>query len=293
MKRFKKIYVEITNVCNLKCSFCSEMKRAPAFMKEETFRSILDQITPFTDYIYLHVKGEPLLHPQIDRFLDLAYEKGLKVNLTTNGTLIEKQALMLMSKPALRQINFSLHSFGESGQILSEDEYFSRIFSFIQSSLKNSETIMSLRLWNHDQSDSSTLASNKNCEVLTRIERAFQLPYKIDEKINTAQGVKIADKVYLSLESEFEWPSLEQKEDFGSGFCYALKSQAAILVDGTVVPCCLDADGVIKLGNVLSTPFAEIIEGERAEKIFSGFKRREVVESLCRGCTYRKRFNRI
>ena len=291
MKRFKKVYVEITNVCNLRCSFCSEMKRAPEFMKVETFRSILDQITPFTDYIYLHVKGEPLLHPELDSFLDLAYEKGLKVNITTNGTLIDKQASMLMSKPTLRQINFSLHSFGEDGQSESEDEYFGSIFSFIQRSLKQSETIMSLRLWNHDQSDVTTSESNKNREVLTRIERAFKLPYKIDEKINTAQGVKIADKVYLSLESEFEWPSLDQKEGFGKGFCYALKSHAAILVDGTVVPCCLDADGIMNLGNVLITPFSEIIEGDRAEGIFKGFQRREVVEPLCRSCTYRKRFN--
>jgi len=290
LKRFKKIYVEITNVCNLNCHFCSEMKRPAEFMTLETFRKILDQITPFTDYLYFHVKGEPLLHPEIDCFLDLCYEKGLKVNLTTNGTLIHEVADKLLCKPAVRQVNFSLHSYESNEQRDSKEEYLSRIFSFISQSRKQNDMIISLRLWNHDQNGLVASSANKNREVLAHIQRAFQLPFPIQEKLAPSRGIKLAEKVYLSLENEFEWPSLDQTENDRKGFCYALKTQAAILVDGTVVPCCLDGDGIINLGNIRSTPFFEIVAGERAERILKGFQNREVIEDMCRRCTYRKRF---
>lgn len=290
MKRFKKIYVEITNVCNLKCHFCSEMKRTAEFMTLETFRAILDQISPFTDYLYFHVKGEPLLHPEIDLFLDLCHEKGLKVNLTTNGTLIHEVSDKLLQKPALRQVNFSLHSYDSNEQSQSKEAYLRRIFTFISKARTLNAPIISLRLWNHHQNDIASSGESKNREILAYIERALELPFIIHEKLTQSHGIKLAPKVYLSLESEFEWPSLDQTEDCSKGFCYGLKTQAAILVDGTVVPCCLDGDGIINLGNIHNTPFSEIIAGERAERIRQGFLKNKLVEEMCQRCTYRKRF---
>lgn len=260
-------------------------------MSLDSFRSIADQIAPYTDHLCFHVKGEPLLHPELGSFLDLCHEKCLKVNLTTNGTLIQHSADMLLSKPALRQINFSLHSFSGNEQSENKDEYLGKIFAYINRSVSQTDAKISLRLWNHGQIGSETNVENKNCEVLRQIERAFHLPDRIIEKINTGQGIKIAEKVFLSLESVFEWPSMAQKEDSVTGFCHALKSQSAILVDGTVVPCCLDADGIMNLGNIKSSPFSEIIEGERAKMIYRAFQNRRVAEALCRKCTYRKRFD--
>lgn len=122
------------------------------------------------------------------------------------------------------------------------------------------------------------------------LEEAFKLDFRIDEKVLPGSGVKIAPRVYLNQDHEFKWPSLMEPEDDGKGFCHALRSQAAVLVDGTVVPCCLDGEGVINLGNLLQTPFSEIVEGERANNLFYGFSRREAVEELCRKCGYRQRF---
>lgn len=92
LRTFKKVYIEITSVCNLACSFCPPTARAKGLIKVEQFNKILDEIRPHTKYIYLHVKGEPLLHPRIDQLLDAAHAKGFKVNITTNGTLIKKKS---------------------------------------------------------------------------------------------------------------------------------------------------------------------------------------------------------
>ena len=92
MKRFKKVYIEITNVCNLSCNFCPKTGRKLQFSDEERFKEIIEKVKPYTDYVYFHLMGEPLLNKNLARFLDICYENGLKVNITTNGTLLENSA---------------------------------------------------------------------------------------------------------------------------------------------------------------------------------------------------------
>lgn len=290
MKKFKKFYVEITSICNLACSFCPQTQRKANFISIDDFTKRLDEIKPHTDYIYFHVKGEPLMHPKIDQLLDIAHEKGLKVNITTNGTLLHKTKHKIMTKPALRQMNFSLHSFDGHEGSQDKDGYVSSILNYVKEATAETKMIISLRLWNLTEDNMTNAQKNRNREILELIEREFNLDYRIEEKVVPGSGVKIAERVYLNQDHEFQWPDLKAEEDDGKGFCYALRNQAAILVDGTVVPCCLDGEGIINLGNVNNTPFSEIIESERANNIVDGFSRREAVEELCRKCGYRKRF---
>lgn len=271
------------------CSFCPPTARAKGLIKVEQFNKILDEIRPHTKYIYLHVKGEPLLHPRIDQLLDAAHAKGFKVNITTNGTLIKKNREKLLGKPALRQINFSLHSFDGHEGSENREKYLGDILDFVRDA-KDFNTIISYRLWNLQQEHVTDIAARRNRETLEILENEYTLDYRIEEKVQPGKGVKIANNIYLNQDHEFRWPSLLAPEDEGKGFCHALRSQAAILVDGTVVPCCLDGEGVINLGNVNQTSFTEIVEGERANNIVEGFSRREAVEELCRKCGYRQKF---
>ncbi|WP_078427961.1 radical SAM/SPASM domain-containing protein [Alkalihalobacterium alkalinitrilicum] len=290
MKKFKKFYLEITSVCNLACSFCPPTERQKQFISVEDFSKRLDQIKPHTDYIYLHVKGEPLLHPKIDQLLDISYEKGFKVNITTNGTLLRKAKNKIINKPALRQMNFSLHSFDGHEGSTDKEGYVGSILQFIKEATSQSELIVSLRLWNLTEDNLTNVQKKRNREVLEIIENEFNLDYKIEEKVVPGTGVKIAERIYLNQDIEFKWSSLHEEEDEGKGFCHGLRNQAGILANGTVIPCCLDGEGIISLGNINETPFSEIIEGKRANNLYNGFSRREAVEELCRKCGYRKRF---
>jgi len=289
LKTFKKVYIEITSVCNLACSFCPPTERAKGLIKVEQFNKILDEIRPHTKYIYLHVKGEPLLHPRIDQLLDAAHAKGFKVNITTNGTLIKKNREKILGKPALRQINFSLHSFDGHEGSENREKYLGDILDFVRES-REYKTIISYRLWNLQQDHVSDVAARRNRETLEILENEYNLDYRIEEKVEPGKGVKIGSNIYLNQDHEFRWPSLLEPEDEGKGFCHALRSQAAILVDGTVVPCCLDGEGIINLGNVHEKSFSEIVDGERANNLIDGFSRREAVEELCRKCGYRQKF---
>ncbi|QJC53538.1 radical SAM protein [Paenibacillus albicereus] len=290
MKKFQKFYIEITSVCNLACTFCPPTLREKSFLKPEDFAKRLDEIKPYTDSVYLHVKGEPLLHPKLDQLLDISHEKGFKVNITTNGTLIEKNKAKLLGKPALRQMNFSLHSFDGHVGSTDKDAYVTTILSFIREALASTSVLFSLRLWNLRKDNATNLELKRNRQVLEIIERELGLTEPIEERFQRGSGLKLADRFYLNQDHEFEWPDLNAEEDDGKGFCHGLRNQAAILANGTVVPCCLDGEGIINLGNINQASFSDIIEGERAKKLYDGFSRREAVEELCRKCGYRKRF---
>lgn len=292
MKQFKRIYIEITNSCNLSCSFCPQTKRQPEFMNMDTFSNILDQVKAYTDYLYFHVKGEPFLHPHIGKFLDISYEKGFQVNITTNGTLINKVKDKIIEKPALRQLNFSLHSFDGNDGLVNKEEYISNILSFVKEAREKSSVLISLRLWNLEENNQINMSKKKNNELLEIIEKEFNLPYKIQEIVTPDRGIKITEGIYLNQDYAFQWPDLKEKEDDGIGFCYGLRNQIGILVDGTVIPCCLDGEGVINLGNIKHTPFSELLESERIKNIKNGFSRMVAVEELCRKCGYRRKFGK-
>jgi len=286
MRKFKRIYIEITNICNLKCSFCPDSGRDPEFMNETLFTRILDEIKGSSDYIYFHVKGEPLMHPQLERFLEISGEKKFRVSLATNGTLIAKTGGKLLDKPALRQISFSLHSLEEEKNRDLIEKYLDDIFSFALDAVKKTKMFVEFKLWNLNREKGGEVTEI----IFDHMEKRFNIPGKILHGIIPGKGIKISERIFLSRGSEFLWPDLASPENIPTGYCYGLKRQAAILVDGTVVPCCLDGKGIMKLGNINESSFSDIINSERALGIIRGFSQRRAVEEMCRKCTYRDRF---
>jgi radical SAM protein with 4Fe4S-binding SPASM domain len=264
-------------------------------MKPEQFSYILEEIAPFTDYIYLHLLGEPLLHPELKTILDLSYDKNLKVNITTNGTLIDKTEDVLLTSKAVRQINYSLHSFEGNNPNDSLENYVGKILDFILLSKEKTSIISALRLWNLPGSSNSIdaieEANNKeNLKIYNLIAERFNISENLKEELLKESGIKLMDKVYLNLSHKFNWPDKTIPALSENGFCYGLRDHLGILVDGTVVPCCLDNEGTINLGNIFETPMSEILQSKKATDIYEGFSKREVVEELCKRCGYRHRF---
>jgi MoaA/NifB/PqqE/SkfB family radical SAM enzyme len=296
MRQFKRVYIEITNKCNASCRFCPKTSRAPGFMGKDLFSKILNEIEGYSEHLYFHVMGEPLLHPDIGLFLDLCGKKGFKVHITTNGTLIKQTKHVLLSKPCIRAMNFSLQVLDESTPIKDVDEYLDEVLAFIDDLGKNPGLICCLRLWNLENRRIHAHAGaareeTRNRYIFKRIEKFFGLARRIEEIPSAGNGICLRGKIYLSQRSVFDWPDKRMPDMGGEGFCLGLRQQVAILVDGTVVPCCLDNDGLIDLGNINTHSFKQIIEGKRAIDIYNGFSERKAVEALCRKCGFRKRFD--
>lgn len=258
-------------------------------MSEASFEHILKSVAPLTDQIYFHVMGEPLLHPKIERFLALCNDYQLKVNITTNGVLIQSVQDVLLRAPALKQVNFSLSSYEANRQILSLESYIGHITDYILKAQAETESVSSLRLWNLD-GDVTKGANRWNDEIMALLERNLKLDFSIKEKCNAYRQGKLSNDVYINLAQKFDWPDIALTDTVENVFCYGLRDQIGILVDGTVVPCCLDSDGNIPLGNVFETDLQQIVDSKRAVAIHTGFTNRQVVEELCKKCGFARKF---
>ena len=260
---YKKIYVEITNICNLSCNFCSNTKREKKYMSLDEFKIILNKLEGYTKYLYFHILGEPLMHPKINEFINLA-SKNYYVNITTNGYLIKN----IKNNKFIRQLNISLHSYNKKYNI-SLEEYLNNIFDTID--ILKKYTYISLRLW--------TKFKEYN-EVINYIKKRYNIDFELKNNI------RLIDNIFLSINKEFIWPDLNNNVYNEYGKCYALKDHIGILSNGVVIPCCLDSNGIINLGNIFETSLDSIIKSNKYQNMLNGFKNNKKIELLCRKCNF-------
>ncbi|MBE6268021.1 MAG: radical SAM protein [Bacteroidales bacterium] len=267
-----RCYLEITNICNLNCLFCPKTDREKAYLTIEEFNTLTDKLRGEINFLYFHLMGEPLLHPRLTDFIAIAREKGFVPIITTNGTLLSKAHNL--TETGLHKIQISLHS-QEGNAKENLEEYIHDVMDFSLLAAKNG-IIVVLRLWNEGGYNS------KNETIMNHIAEHVQRPWT-----SRYDGWKICENLYLEIDSVFEWPDTERDElSQNESFCYALRNQIGVLVDGTVVPCCLDHAGAIKLGNLHTQTLGEILSSPRAKAIYDGFTRHEAVEPLCKRCGY-------
>ena len=278
-KRFNKIYLEISNVCNLSCAFCPGTKRRPQIMGEAEFSALLPKLRPWTDYLYFHLMGEPLCHPHLETYLRLAGEEGFKVIITTNGTLLSKMQNVLLSAQALHKVNVSLHAFEANDLQMPFEDYLDGCLNFGKAA--EGKKLISYRLWNGGGQDAL------NQQILDTMKQYFP-----EEWVQERKGIRIGQRVYLEYGDKFDWPDLNAADGGEKVFCYGLRDQLGVLCDGTVVPCCLDHEGDLALGNLLTDSMEDILDSPRAKAIFDGFSAGVAAEELCRKCGYAHRFGR-
>ena len=275
-----KVFLEITNVCNLSCSFCHGTRRTKRFIEVDEFRRAATEARGFGEYLYFHLMGEPLLHPKLGELLDIADELGFKVILTTNGTLLKRCRDLLLGKSALFKVSISLHSFEANDREADFENYLNDCFSFCRAAAKEGK-IAVMRLWNIGG------AEELNRDIISRMHLYFDCDENT-EWCEIYSGYKIDEKIFLEWGEKFDWPDADGEFCSDSHSCYGLRDQIGILSDGTVVPCCLDADGRVPLGNVFEAPLSEILSSPRAEALKKSFETRQITEKLCQRCGYAK-----
>lgn len=277
--KFKKVYIEITNVCNLNCSFCIKDNRIRKSMSVYEFENILKKVDGYTDYIYLHVKGEPLIHNNLDEILSLTSRYNKYVNITTNGVFLKDKVDILKKYNNIRQINISLHS---------ENNKTNYVEDIMEAVDKLKNIFIVYRFWTLKNNK----LDNKMLKYLEKIKEKYFINDDMYNKIIKGNNIKIDNNIYINKDKEFEWPSLSNNYYNECGFCYGLKNQIGILVDGTITICCLDSFGVSNLGNIFNDNMEKIIDSQKVKNIIKGFNDRKVYLDICRHCSYKERFNK-
>lgn len=279
----ERIYVEIGNLCNLHCSFCPSTTRPPRQMTPEELRRVSGQVSRHARYVYLHVMGEPLLHPHLEEALRIFHEDGLRICVTTNGTLLARRGSILLGCDGLHKVSISLHAPEANEGGASLDQYLRQCVSFAEEAAARGIFTV-LRLWNLDSPEGKG-ANAENGRIHEALREAFPLPWT-----PRRGGFRLADRIFLEYDGLFTWPSESRAAEQEEGTCHGLRDQVAVLADGTVVPCCLDSEGRIPLGNLLEQELEEILESPRAAAMREGFRQHRLVEPLCRSCTFARRF---
>ncbi|SFV62896.1 Radical SAM [hydrothermal vent metagenome] len=287
--KFYRIYIEITNVCGLSCSFCPTKSLPNHAMDLIFFESIILQAKDYSKEIACHVVGDPLTQSNLGEYLDIIHKYGLKAMLTTSGYFLKKHSYKTLFHPCVKQINISLNSFNKNDTSLTFEQYISPILALCHEKLRQKKDIfINLRIWNLDENMSEEAF---NQILFSRINHAFDSALSLEQIYKERpKSIRLAFKILVHFDTYFEWPSLKN-EVYGEGTCQGLSSHIAILASGKVVPCCLDCDGIIELGDLHDESLKSIVTNERSTAMRGGFKEGKAVEELCQKCSYKDRFN--
>lgn len=287
--KFYRIYIELTNVCGLSCSFCPTKELPSKVMDVAFFESIIKQAKTYTNEIACHVVGDPLTQSNLHEYLDIIYKHGLKAMLTTSGYFLKKHSYDTLFHPCVKQINISLNSYNKNDTSLTFEQYITPVLVLCHEKLKRKEELfINLRVWNLDE----MMSERQFNEILFfKLSETFDTPLVLD-RIYTEKpkSVRLASKILVHFDNYFEWPSLKNK-NYGHGTCQGLQSHIAILASGKVVPCCLDCDGVIELGDLHTKSLENILHSKKSRAMLEGFKDGKAIEELCQKCSYKDRFN--
>lgn len=285
--KFKRVYIEISNICNIQCSFCPVVERDNKIMSVEEFENALNQVSPFTEEICLHLMGEPLAHPKIKEILKLCDDAGIKVMITTNGLLLKRYQELLIASKCIRQINFSIQSYKDNFPDKDLRQYLIPILGFtLMVNEKREDMYINLRLWNYD------VDQGENEEIYLEVEKFYSIEIKRQADVGNIKSKKIWNKVYLHFDSRFEWPDMDLPNLGDTGRCHGMVNHIGIQANGDVVPCCLDKESVINLGNIFKTNLKDILNTERSIRMREGFKNGRLTEELCQRCSFIRRFNK-
>ena len=268
--------MEITNLCNRNCTFCPGTVREPRMMTAAEFETVIEKLTSVTGYLYYHLMGEPLTHPQLPRMIAAATAKGFKSQITTNGVLLPSRGDALI-EGKVHKVNISVHSFEEG----TDQDYVNYINGCLDFADRASRAgiIVVLRLWNNGWDE------GRNISTIDLTREKFP-----GEWVETPKGTRIREKLYLEHGDRFDWPDMQAEDGGDRVFCHGLRDHFGVLSNGTVVPCCLDREGAINLGNIYEQSVEEILNNPRAKAMVQGFSCRKATEELCRKCGYARRF---
>ena len=287
--KFYRIYIELTNVCGLRCSFCPTKNLPNETMSLEFFEKVVQEAKGFTKEIACHVVGDPLTLSNLSDYLDIIHKYKMKAMLTTSGYFMKKHSFETLFHPAVKQINISLNAFNKNDTSITFEQYMKPILNLCHEKVaQEKEIFINLRMWNLDE-----IMSEKsfNTELFTTLENSFGVKLDLESlDPKEKKSIRLENKVLLHFDNYFEWPSLQNK-NYGHGTCQGLSSHIGVLANGDVIPCCLDNDAVMKLGNLQKQNLNDILHEKRATAMINGFKDGKCSEEMCLKCFYKDRFN--
>ncbi len=244
VKNLTSLIIEPTNTCNLRCTFCfvtEGMNREEGFMDFELFKKVIDE-SPGLEHLCMHNWGEPLLHKDIFRMIDYAKAAGIAwVVMNTNGTLLTDKMIQRIIDSGLDIIRFSIDGSAET---------FKKIRGVELEKIENN------------------IIKLKEAKELHRPDLGMGVVFTVEEETQSdvdayirhwetiVDHVRVQPKLIRSPRTEV------CPEPFGKDY-----GKLVVLWDGRVIPCCVDYNATLTLGNAWQSPVSELWQGSEIERL--------------------------
>ena len=307
--KFHKIYVEITDICGLSCSFCTPKKAKRGVMPLTLFKNIIEQIANYTKFISLHVLGDPLCVENLNEYLAIGSYYNVKFDIVSSGAFLQQKHFPILTQDSIHQVSFSLDALFNHSHLNKEiHKYFDRIIDFYMYANANYPKLyINLRLF----------GNNDYTYLLERFPNAIMQTEK--------RRLRLAKNFFLRFHKPFIWHATQKHHNLKSSFldsinqslhkdkpsndklletksimsqmqnhpkpnkpyCFGSVKQLAILANGIVVPCCIDANGSMPLGNLCVQDFESILKSKPMKTMQKAQHTHKNLPNLCSTCTFR------
>ena len=240
VKNITSLIIEPTNTCNLRCTFCfvtDGMTRDGGFMDFNRFKKIIDDCTDL-EHLCMHNWGEPLLHKDIFRMIEYAKNKGVNyVVMNTNGTLLTDKMINRIVNSKLDIIRFSIDGSAET---------FKRVRGV---ELENIEkNIKKLKI----------IKEKKRPELKMGVVFTVEEDTEGDAEEYINHWEKIVDHVRLQPKLITSPRTEVCPEPFGKDY-----GKLVVLWDGRVIPCCVDYNANLMIGNIQNDTIPNLWKSEK------------------------------
>ncbi len=312
-----KIYFELSNICNFRCDFCpiTLSKRKKEYLSFELLRKGINEIVKerITDTVSFHLLGEPLLHPGIFDAVVYAKKHGLRVELTTNGSLLTEKNVSKIIDSDIDQITISMqtnncdHHLARNTEI-PFNEYYQKILKAIQMMKQTSNAIeiqvslMNTSTGKYFMVDSPLAIESKGrgfkqelSAVIYDIYSTLDIKISYDEihrkllKINTdsLKIIKIDKQISVFIQLFADWGNTFTSKKVSPaiiGYCGILLKNIAVLSNGEVTICCVDYDGETSLGNLRTDSLMSLLTSEKVKTLQDGLRKWRFIHPQCQRC---------
>ena len=269
----------INRGCNLTCSFCDLWDR-PQNMPLNQVLQLLDQALKIGTKTLVITGGEPFMHPDLFTVVRAAKELGLSVNITTNGTLIEKKWDQLLDS-GVDSLSVSLDGLAETHERLrGQPGCFKRSMKGIQKLRADSDIGLSIyftanRENVHELVPVYELAQElgagfdfwpvNDAPDLALSEPEHQAAWKQAVATLAAREQRIAERQHFDAESlNYHAGQVDTVR------CLGLVDQYGVTFEGELLPCCVWGGEGLSVGNVFETPLTELWESPEVQAAREG-----------------------
>jgi MoaA/NifB/PqqE/SkfB family radical SAM enzyme len=293
------LFVEITNACNFKCTWCPDeiMGRRRGFMKKERVFRILDELSlkrPFLGPLFpvkLHQMGEPMLHPDLVAIVAHAEERGVPIELNTNCGLITGERIEALYRAGLTNLILSYQTPDpetfktRKAPKLVFDEYRDKVRLAVErKAALRARTSIEIDIMNTKHADGTRIVSEDEqatafladwIAFAREVERRHGLPPRVHDwdrirserfldRDENGSRYAILDGVHLVWKRCHTWGNViggHRATEVVDTYCPAPHDQFVVQWNGDVVSCCTDYEGHTKTANVFASSIEEVWRG--------------------------------